>query len=152
MRKKFLPEAHLLEPVFTSEFAGRSCLHEHVVVIKVAGPPLDIILTRCLLFIDVRHTLFAEGAIVEPIVAHPAVDHGVHRHGNLERRVGIDERHQRQETAIELSRGMRISIRVYLTDKRAAARVVYIDPENPLHGGIELTEPRNIWGSTVAAR
>jgi hypothetical protein len=49
-------------------------------------------------------------------------------------------------TAIGLSRGMRISIRVYLTDKRASARVVYIDPENPLHCGIELAEPRNIWG------
>ena len=49
-------------------------------------------------------------------------------------------------TVIGLSRGMRISIRVYLTDKRAAARVVYIDPENPLHCGIELAEPQNIWG------
>ncbi|MGA3092089.1 MAG: PilZ domain-containing protein [Terriglobales bacterium] len=35
-------------------------------------------------------------------------------------------------TAIELSVGMRISVRVYLTDKRAGARVIYIDPENPL--------------------
>jgi hypothetical protein len=33
-----------------------------------------------------------------------------------------------------------------LTDKRAAARVVYTDPKNPLHCGIELAEPRNIWG------
>jgi hypothetical protein len=41
---------------------------------------------------------------------------------------------------------MRISIHVYLTDKRAAARVVYIDPKNPLHCGIALDEPRNIWG------
>jgi hypothetical protein len=49
-------------------------------------------------------------------------------------------------TAIELSCGMRVSIHVYLTDKRAAARVVYIDPKNPLHCGIELDEPRNIWG------
>jgi hypothetical protein len=52
-------------------------------------------------------------------------------------------------TAIELSRGMRISIRVYLTDKRAAARVVYVDPENPLHCGIELAEPQNIWGVSL---
>ena len=44
-------------------------------------------------------------------------------------------------TAIGLSGGMRISIRVYLTDKRAAARVVYIDPKNPLLCGIELAEP-----------
>jgi hypothetical protein len=49
-------------------------------------------------------------------------------------------------TAIGLSSGMRISVRVYLTDKRAAARVVYLDPKNPLHCGIELDEPRNIWG------
>jgi hypothetical protein len=41
---------------------------------------------------------------------------------------------------------MKISIHVYLTDKRAAARVVYTDPKNPLHCGIDLAEPRNIWG------
>src|SRR6266567_5526773 len=49
-------------------------------------------------------------------------------------------------TAIRLSSGMRISIHVYVTDNRAAARVVYVDPENPLHCGIALDEPRNIWG------
>ena len=49
-------------------------------------------------------------------------------------------------TAIGLSAGMRISIHVQLTDKRSAARVVYVDPENPLHCGIELEKPRNIWG------
>jgi hypothetical protein len=49
-------------------------------------------------------------------------------------------------TAIGLSVGMRISIHVYLTDKRAKARVVYADPENPLRCGVELDQPRNIWG------
>jgi hypothetical protein len=49
-------------------------------------------------------------------------------------------------TGITLSTGMRISIHVYVTDNRAAARVVYVDPENPLHCGIALDEPRNIWG------
>src|SRR5438874_10770484 len=49
-------------------------------------------------------------------------------------------------TAIGLSTGMSISIHVDVTDKRAAARVVYVDPENPLHCGVELNEPRNIWG------
>ena len=52
-------------------------------------------------------------------------------------------------TAIGLSSGMKISIRVYLTDKRAAARVVYTDPKNPLHCGIELSEPQNIWGVSL---
>ena len=49
-------------------------------------------------------------------------------------------------TAIGLSVGMRISIHVYLTDKRAKARVVYADPENPLRCGVELDQPLNIWG------
>jgi hypothetical protein len=49
-------------------------------------------------------------------------------------------------SGIVLSTGMRISIHVYLTDKRVAARVVYSDSQNPLHCGIELDEPRNIWG------
>jgi hypothetical protein len=49
-------------------------------------------------------------------------------------------------TSIQLSTGMTISVYVYLTDKRAAARVVYIDSKNPLQCGIELDEPRNIWG------
>jgi hypothetical protein len=49
-------------------------------------------------------------------------------------------------TAIGLSSGLKLSIHVYLTDKRAPARVLYIDPKNPLHCGIELGEPQNIWG------
>jgi hypothetical protein len=49
-------------------------------------------------------------------------------------------------TLIGLRTGMRISVYVYLTDKRAGARVVYIDSKNPLHCGIELDMPRNIWG------
>ena len=52
-------------------------------------------------------------------------------------------------TAFGLSSGMRISIHVYLTDKRAAARVVYVDPMNSMHCGVELDEPRNIWGVSV---
>jgi hypothetical protein len=49
-------------------------------------------------------------------------------------------------TEIGLRTGMRISVYVYLTDKRARARVVYIDSKNPLHCGIELDKPQNIWG------
>lgn len=49
-------------------------------------------------------------------------------------------------TSLSLDVGMRISIHVLMTDKRAKARIVYIDPENPLHCGLELDQPRNIWG------
>jgi hypothetical protein len=42
--------------------------------------------------------------------------------------------------------GMRITVRVYLTDKHAKARVVYVDLARPLQCGIELDQPHNIWG------
>lgn len=59
----------------------------------------------------------------------------------------VVNRHAAQiATSIGLRVGMRISIHVYVTDKRASARVVHINPENPLHCGIELEEPQNIWG------
>jgi len=52
-------------------------------------------------------------------------------------------------TAIALELGVRISIQVYLTGKRAGARVVYVDPQNQLHCGVELDQPRNIWGVSL---
>lgn len=50
-------------------------------------------------------------------------------------------------TAIGLSVDTRISIHVHLTDKRSAARVVYVDSRNPLRCGIELEKPQNIVGN-----
>ena len=47
-------------------------------------------------------------------------------------------------TSLHVSVGTRISIHVYLTDKRATARVIYVD--SAMRCGIELEEPRNIWG------
>lgn len=52
-------------------------------------------------------------------------------------------------TTVALKLGMEIEIHVYLTDKRAVAVVVYVDPENPRQCGIALAEPRNIWGISL---
>lgn len=49
-------------------------------------------------------------------------------------------------TAVALRVGMRIQIRVILSDKRALADVAYIDPEQPRICGIGLVKPQNIWG------
>lgn len=49
-------------------------------------------------------------------------------------------------TEVALKVGMKISIHVYMTDKHAAAKVVYVDRDMPLQFGIELAEPQNIWG------
>src|SRR5579864_1913178 len=49
-------------------------------------------------------------------------------------------------TAVALRVGMKISVHVRLTDKRAAAEVVYVDPDQPRHCGINLERPENVWG------
>jgi hypothetical protein len=52
-------------------------------------------------------------------------------------------------TAVPLRVGMNISIHVHLTDKRAAGEVVYVDPDQPRHCGIQLERPENIWGLSL---
>ncbi len=52
-------------------------------------------------------------------------------------------------TAVALRVGMRIWIHVIPTEKRAVADVVYIDPDQPRHCGINLEKPENTWGLTL---
>jgi len=49
-------------------------------------------------------------------------------------------------TNVALRLGMRIEIHVILSDKRALATVVYVDPDSFRHCGVELEKPENIWG------
>jgi hypothetical protein len=49
-------------------------------------------------------------------------------------------------TNIPLRVEMKIEIHVIMTDKRAPAKVVYVDPERPRVCGIGLGQPENIWG------
>ena len=52
-------------------------------------------------------------------------------------------------TAVALRVGMKILIHVRLTDRRATAEVVYVDPEQPRHCAIKLGKPENIWGVSL---
>jgi hypothetical protein len=52
-------------------------------------------------------------------------------------------------TAVVLRVGTIIEIQVYLTGKRAQAKVVYVDPDQPRHCGIALAKPQNIWGISL---
>jgi hypothetical protein len=47
---------------------------------------------------------------------------------------------------VPLRMGLRIEIYVIITDKRAKAEVVYVDPDRPQVFGIALERPENIWG------
>jgi hypothetical protein len=49
-------------------------------------------------------------------------------------------------STVPLRVGMKVEIHVILTDKRAPAEVVYVDPERPRVCGIGLAEPENIRG------
>ncbi len=100
MLEKLPPEADLFESALPAELAGRPRLHVHVVVVEVARPPRRLRRARRFLVVDVRHHLLAERAVVEPVVAHPAVHHRVHRHRHLQRRVRVHQRHQRQEPVV----------------------------------------------------
>ena len=53
-------------------------------------------------------------------------------------------------TPVALGLGLAIEIRVFLTGKHALAKVVYVDTVQPLHCGIELANPQNIWGVSLA--
>ena len=55
----------------------------------------------------------------------------------------------RMSTTVPLRVGMRIEIHVILTDKRALAQVVWVDPDWSRHCGIGLERPQNIWGASL---
>jgi hypothetical protein len=61
----------------------------------------------------------------------------VNRHGALIR------------CTVPLPLDLKIEIKVIITNKRAGAKVVYVDPERPLVCGIELDQPENIWGIAI---
>ena len=52
-------------------------------------------------------------------------------------------------STVPLSLELKIEIVVIITDKRANAKVVYVDPDRPLIYGIALDEPGNIWGLSL---
>src|SRR5215472_1593927 len=52
-------------------------------------------------------------------------------------------------TAVPLRIGMKIQIHVFMTNTRAAADVVHVDPDRPRVCGIGLVIPENIWGLEV---
>lgn len=52
-------------------------------------------------------------------------------------------------TAVALRVGMKVSIHVQITDRVAAAEVVWVDPDRPRHCGISLAKTENLWGISL---
>jgi len=106
MIEKLAPEADLLKTMTAAEFAGRTGLQVQVVIIVVAGPPVLIALARGFLVVDVGHVQVRERRRSETSRRPSSVHHGVHRHGDFERGMGIDECHQGQKSIVGM-RGRR---------------------------------------------
>jgi hypothetical protein len=53
-------------------------------------------------------------------------------------------------STVPLRMGLKIEIHVIITDKRAKAEVVFLQPERPFVCGIALDKPENIWGLSFA--
>jgi hypothetical protein len=75
------------------------------------------------------------GAPPERVVGQ-GIDSSLVKSSNYNKGSTVDQSEVRRYTALPGQ----------LTDKLGKARVVYVDPENPLRCGVELHQPRNIWG------
>ena len=63
--------------------------------------------------------------------------------------VVVNRHGARISCTVPLYLGLKIELYVIITDKRAAAKVVYVDPSQPFVCGIALDEPENIWGLSL---
>ena len=52
-------------------------------------------------------------------------------------------------STVPLRMELRIEVHVIMTDKRAKAKVVYLDAERPFVCAVALDEPENIWGLSI---
>ncbi len=102
-----------------------------------------VVFSRGFLFVDVRHVLFAERAVVKPVVAHPAVNHGIHRHGDFERGMRIDECHQRQKSVVRNAEDAHFAV---------ALRNVFHQPVDRVIGVGGMIDRRGIQRAAQGAR
>ena len=88
------PPWELIEAGGFGEVTGRSRTPEILVIVVALARDGFAFAGSGGLLVEVVEVGLTERAVVEPVVAHPAVDHRAFRHGGLERRVRVDERHR----------------------------------------------------------
>nr|GEU28205.1 hypothetical protein [Tanacetum cinerariifolium] len=100
MLEQLAREIEPVEAELPGVVAGRAgAQHALVIVVHAGGQRLAGALGRGLAG-DVMEVVDAEGAVVEPVVAAPAVHHRAHRHGRLQRRMRVGQRHQHREALV----------------------------------------------------
>jgi hypothetical protein len=67
-----------------------ACRKPGVVIVVVIGPPLRGAVALGFLIVRVGQAADSKRAVVKPVIAHPAVDHGVDRNRGAQRRVRME--------------------------------------------------------------
>ena len=129
------PKPDLFHAALSAQFAGGPGPHVHVVFVEVRRPPQCRVVARRLLFVNVRHVLLPERTVVKPIVAHPAVDHRVHRDRDFQCRMRIHHGHQRQKPVVRDAEDADLSI---------ALRNVFDEPVDRVVGVGRFVDRRRI--------
>ncbi len=100
-----LPEGQPDHPQRAAIGAGRAVAQRREIIVGDCREPLAVGLAAARLAEDVADQLLAEGAVVEPVVALPDVDHWIDRDARLERGVGVHEAHQGGEAVVAGAEG-----------------------------------------------
>ena len=112
MLEQLLREVQLVDAVEVREVGRGARAQPGLVVVADAGDDLLAFAARRVLAGDIGEVRVAERAVVEPVVAAPAVDHGAHRHGGLQRRVRVDEGHQHGKTFVRRADHADLAVRL----------------------------------------
>jgi len=93
-------ETYLFETVQPRHIAGRARAQPGVVVVVVIGPPREIAAAGGLLVMKIGQAVETERAVVEPIIAPPAIGHRIDGNRGAQRRVRVHQRHERCEAVV----------------------------------------------------
>ena len=95
----------MVEPEGAAVGARRAEPQRRRIVVGQRWKPFGDRAARTGLAVDVADHLLPEGAVVEPVVALPPVDHGVDRYARLQRRMWVHQAHHRGKAVIAGAEG-----------------------------------------------
>src|SRR5215467_10838152 len=106
------PEGELFEAAVTGEIASGTFAQEvGVVIVTFAWDTFTFAVSGCLSG-EIVKVWLAKCTEVEPVIAHPSVDHRAFRRGHFERRMRIDERHDDGETFVRRTEHSYFAVRL----------------------------------------
>src|SRR5437868_3525289 len=94
------PPRKLIQASGFCKIARRSCSPEVLIVVVALAQDGIALALRSSLLGEVIEIDSAERAVVEPVVAHPAVNHRTLRHGGFQCGMRMDKRHDNRQAFV----------------------------------------------------